>query len=66
MKIMRDKTYEILMDKVKRADSFIEALQKNKVYTKPIEIEGNTGVSGCWFIGTNADNGCALLTILSK
>lgn len=64
MKIMRDKTYNILMDKVKKADAFIEALQDNKIYTKPVKITGYQPViQGCFFIGTKEGECKTLLTI---
>ena len=51
MKIMKNKTYNELMTRVKIADAFIQALASNKVYVDPVELvgDGHT-ISDCFFV----------------
>jgi len=51
MKIMRNKTYNDLMLKMKMAEGFFDALQNNKVYVKPQKIETHkANLTGCFFL----------------
>lgn len=50
MKILSNKTYRELMNKVNRAEMFFEALENNKVYTKPQKLSGERCISGCFFL----------------
>ena len=53
MKIMKNKTYYDLIDKVKIADTIITALHENKIYTNPISLDAVSTVQDCVFIGTD-------------